>query len=68
MTSYRITSSKFDDVAVYGIAVIHENVVLNEIANISADKSFVAHLCDLCNRHKLSPIHLADVVRDMLVK
>lgn len=51
----------------YGIAICDsENTVLETIADISPNIEGIKKLVDLCNKEKLSPCHLYDVVRDFL--
>lgn len=51
-------------------AVIEDGVmnVIEHIGDISADEQSVRQLADRCNRLKLSPTHLRDVVEDFLVE
>ena len=56
----------------YGI-VIYANadqdgtaMIIDSIRDISSDKEKIALLVDECNRHKLSPIHLRDVIDDFI--
>lgn len=51
----------------YGIAAIdHERVTISAALDLSSDETKVADLVKKCNRLKLSPIHLQDVVEDFL--
>ncbi len=50
----------------YGIAVKNENSVVATVSDISTDKAKVLALAELCNRQKLHPMQLKEVVEDML--
>lgn len=51
----------------YGIRVLdsHGNMI-ESISDVSVDKNFVTELCYLWTRHQLSPIHIRDVLDDIL--
>jgi len=55
----------------YGIAV-HDTSssedIIACISDITFDKKSLEQIVDLCNREKLSPIHLNDVVEDYLCR
>lgn len=51
----------------YGIAVLdRESVTISTAHDLSPDESEVTELVKMCNRLKLSPIHLQDVIEDFL--
>lgn len=58
----------------YGIAICcsHEEKgcfsILEIIGNITTDKEKLAELVHTCNRLKLSPVHLRDVIADFLIQ
>lgn len=58
----------------YGIAAYDHSItestayIIAAIRDISPNKAEIAKLVELCNRLKLSPIHLNDVVEDFLSK
>lgn len=56
--------------ATYGICVMeakgkHRRIV-KHVADVSTDKAAVIRLTALCNRYQLFPVHLKDVIEDML--
>ena len=63
-------SAETDFTVTYGITAYDpsSNRVIAHIGNITCDKKRLEHLVDLCNRGKLSPIHLYDVVEDFLCR
>ncbi len=52
----------------YGISVvdISSGEEMMRLEDISASKSDIEELIELCNRLKLSPIHIHDVIKDHL--
>lgn len=40
--------------------------ILLFISDVSPNKQFVQALCNLCTHHQLSPIHIYDVIEDIL--
>ena len=55
----------------YGIAAhntTHPETVIACISDIASDKKSIECLVDLCNREKLSLIHLNDIVEDFLCR
>lgn len=51
----------------YGIQVFvsHGNMI-ESISDVSVDKDFVTELCALWTQHQLSPIHIREVLDDIL--
>ncbi len=58
-------------IVIYGIACVEEienrKEIILEIPAITSDEQEIVRLVELCNKHKLSPCHLNDVVEDMLI-
>ena len=56
----------------FGMAYVEQdefsNVVLQSISNITSDRKHIENLVDLCNKCKLDPVHMADVVEDFLIE
>lgn len=54
----------------YGIALVSGKAdgasVLREIPDLSGDRKLVDQLARACNKYKLDPIHLDDIVYDFL--
>ena len=54
----------------YGIACVEEDdgtkELITQIPDITTSREKAEHLVKLCNEQKLSPVHLADVVDDMI--
>ena len=51
----------------YGIAALdRESVTISAAHDLSSNETEVAELVKMCNRLKLSPMHLQDVVEDFL--
>ncbi len=51
---------------VYGMEVHQNGRVMRAIADIFFDKKRALHFVELCNRLQLDPIHLDDVIEDIL--
>ncbi len=72
MYFYQITTEKLINEAIgdyisFGITVKDEsNRTLNSIQDVSVDYEAVASIVKLCNDNCLEPIHLLDVVEDMI--
>lgn len=54
------------DIEVYGIAVYRKGHKIHEVKDITADKSSLKQLVELCNQKQLSVCHLYDVIEDFL--
>ena len=56
----------------FGIAYVVQDensiVVLQSISDIVSDRKHIEKLVDLCNKCKLDPAHMADVVEDFLIE
>lgn len=50
----------------YGIAICEDGKILRKISDISVSRQMVTELCERCNRLKLDPIHIDDVIEDNL--
>ena len=51
----------------YGIRVLNsQGHIIESVSDVSVDKDFVTELCYLWTRHQLSPIHMRDVLEDVL--
>ena len=61
-------SAETNSTVTYGITAydVSSDKVVAHIGDITCDKARIEHLVELCNRGKLSPIHLRDVVEDFL--
>ena len=56
-----------EEIIVYGIDAIDENNhIIMSIPNIFVKKAKAINLANICNRGKLSYIHLMDVIEDFL--
>ena len=59
-------------VLTYGIACVDKqhgnNEVIAQISDITTDKNDAERLVDLCNEQHLSPVHLQDVINDLIAK
>ncbi len=64
----KIASDICPQLYTYGIAATEGKKVLFEINDVSTDKKLVKKLKRLCNKNKVSPIHLKDIIEDFLVK
>ena len=51
----------------YGITALVDGKPLTTISDISIDPAAVKRLIDLCNREKLDPIHLDEVIEYFLL-
>lgn len=52
----------------YGIGVVKNMLMLNYILDISEDYNKILSLVERCNTEKLDPIHLRDVVENILIE
>lgn len=50
----------------YGIELIDDGLIVRKISDISTDEKTVLHLVSLANELELSPIHIDDVIEDIL--
>lgn len=51
----------------YGIRVLdEEGHEVAHVADVSTNEKVVTELCDVCSRTQVSPMHLADVIEDVL--
>lgn len=71
MTLYlptRENSSKVESnsIITYGIVAYHNNKKVASVPNVSPNLFYVISLCFRFNILKLSPLHLRDVLNDML--
>ena len=51
----------------YGIGVIEDHCLIDMVSDVSGSKEKVAFLVELCNRLRLSPMHLRDVIEDFFL-
>lgn len=63
-----ITNEDIGTYTSYGIELRYGEEIIDRISDIDTDREGVENLCKLCNKLKLSPIHLKDVVEDYLDK
>lgn len=52
-------------IAVYSSVDNNPKKLMN-ISDISTDKKIVEDLCELCSREQLEPVHVFDVIEDMI--
>ena len=50
----------------YGIKLIQAGETKCRISDVTCSYPEIRKLCSLCNRHKLSPMHLEDIIEDFL--
>ena len=59
-----------DTIKSYGVAVGNESdgetIILTSISDISSDIKQIERLVDICNRLRLDPVHIQEVVSDFL--
>ena len=60
----KLGADELDNVASFGIRITMEGDQIDYVSNVSADREDVEALVRLCNKEKLDPIHLKDVVAD----
>lgn len=55
--------------ASYGIAAYNSfsRDIVASVPDVSSDRDTVLHIVEMFNRHQLSPIHLEEAIRDMLL-
>lgn len=61
-----INSEEFGEYITYGIQIYNDGELIREISDVSTSERKVADLCECCNRLKLDPIHIDDVIEDIL--
>ncbi len=67
LIKHHILDNELGDYDTFGISVTDEdNVVLDSIYDVSVDYDTVVNIVSLCNELSLEPIHLTDVVEDMI--
>jgi DNA-binding PadR family transcriptional regulator len=64
--THHLEHDKRYGIAVYSLTPNGEEKLLSVRNNLTEDKDGLQSLVELCNRLKLSPIHLDDVVEDFL--
>ena len=64
--THHLEHDKRYGIAVYSLTPNGEEKLLSVRNGLTEDKGGLQNLVDLCNRLKLSPIHLDDVVEDFL--
>ena len=52
----------------FGIGFIEEDVVMYAAPDVTRDRDLAVRLVRLFNEHQLSPIHIYDVLEDMLTE
>ena len=50
----------------YGIVVRKNGRVIKRVSDVSTDKRAVTELVRRCNEYSLDPVHLSDVIEDLL--
>ena len=71
MVEYEICMTKskvIPDMYTYGIDVICDAEKCMAIEDISTDSECVEALKELCNRCKVSPLHIKDVIEDFMAE
>ena len=64
--THHLEHDKRYGIAVYSLSPSGKEELLSVRNGLTEDKGGLQNLVDLCNRLKLSPIHLDDVVEDFL--
>ena len=59
----KITDDEHQERTVYGINVNQDEI---SIPNIFTNKADAEHLASLCNKLDLSPVHIMEVIEDIL--
>ena len=66
-TKQRLTTDDLGTYTTYGVIVQDgENRTILSVPDVSPDRAFVNGLCDRCNQFQLDPVHLRDVISDLL--
>lgn len=65
---YSLTENKLRDEEnnlynTYGITLINSKI---HIKDVNTDKKLVVNIVNLLNKHKASPVHLFDIIYDMI--
>ncbi len=71
MLKYKVISEEFHDSELgdyigYGIAAECDGERLLTVSDMSCDRGLVADLAERCNELELDPMHLYDVIEDVL--
>lgn len=63
----KLNSDELGIYASFGMKILDKcGDVLLFISDVSPNKQFIHALCSLCTHHQLSPIHIYDVIADIL--
>ncbi len=57
---------KFKLIKTYGIAICDKSKTIDAVTDISTSRYRTKKLCRECNKLKLSPEHLRDVIEDFI--
>lgn len=63
MIKYRVIKTQE---MLYGLEAVEENTVLERSDGIFRDKRSAVRFAQLCSELELSPLHLSDIVQDIL--
>ena len=50
----------------YGILVVCDGQILYTLSDVFADRVVVESICHMCTQEQVEPVHLNDVIYDML--
>ena len=66
-TTQNLSDEDLGTYTTYGVTVQDdEKKTILSISDVSPNKQFVIELCERCNQFQLDPIHLSDLIYDLL--
>lgn len=68
MTQYVLTETPSEGVILCGLAAVEGDRILDELTDISIDRSLVRNMADMLTRYEVSIVHFREVVEDLLAQ
>lgn len=68
MTQYVLTEKPAGELCLCGLAAVENDRILDELTDISIDRSLVCHMAETLTRCEVSIVHFREVVEDLLAQ
>ncbi len=68
MTQYVLTEKSAGEFRLCGLAAVENDRILDELTDISIDRSLVCHMAETLTRCEVSIVHFREVVEDLLAQ
>ena len=68
MTKYVMTEQLVDGLCLCGLAAVEDDRILDELTDISIDRSIVHEMAETLTRCEVSIVHFREVVEDLLAQ